>query len=286
MKIVGKSMVVLVFVMSLVFMTMALAVHATHVNWRDAVLRPADQVGPGAPLGLRGQLEAAQAREQELQTEKNRLQTDIEQAKREWAMRLAQLETRAAELKTELEKEQNQLATANSSLRDAVAQMEAAQTKTREIQTEVDSLRNQVDTIRLQRDDNLKKVVELGDQLADMTGKKDRLEARNAQLAAELSKYRIALTNAGVQLDRSGPPPVNGVVLRTDPDGYVTISLGFEDGLDKNSELDVYRLGATEAATKYLGRIRVVEVESDRAIAQVIRREGVIQTYDRVATKL
>jgi len=285
-NLVGKILVVLVFVMSLVFMTMALAVHATHTNWRDAVLRPQDQTGPGKPLGLQHQLAAAKAREQELQAERNRLETDYEQAKREWAMRLAQLETRAAELKAELEKEQQQLAAATNNLRDAVAQMQAAQTKSEKIQAEVEMLRQQVDTIRMQRDENLKKVVELGDQLADLTGKKDRLEARNAQLANELSKYRLALTNAGLQLDRTGPPPVKGVVLKTDPDGYVTISLGFDDGLEKNTELDVYRIGATEAATKYLGRIRLVEVHADRAIGQVIRREGVIQPYDRVATKL
>ncbi len=286
MNLVGKILVVLVFIMSMVFMTMALAVHATHRNWRDAVLRPADQVERDKPLGLKPQLENAQAVQQQLQTEKNRLLADIDQAKREWAMRLAQLETRSNELKAELENEQAQLATANNQVREAVAQMKAAETKTQAIQTEVETLREQVDTIRLQRDDNLKKVVDLGDQLGDMTGTKDRLEARNAQLAAEISRYRLALTNAGIQLDRSGPPPVRGVVLKTDPDGYVTISLGFDDGLEKNNELDVYRIGASEASTKYLGRIRVVNIYPDRAIGQVIRREGVIQPFDRVATKL
>ncbi len=287
MNLIGKILVVLVFVMSLVFMTMALAVHATHKNWRDAVLRTADQVQlPDKPLGLRPQLEAARAEQQRLQTERNRLQADIEQAKREWAMRLAQLETRNNELTAQLTNEKDQLATANNTLRDAVARMQAAEEKTKTIQAEVETLRDQVNTIRLQRDDNLKKVVELGDQLGDITGKKDRLEARNAQLAAELSRYRIALNDAGVQLDRTGPPPVKGVVLKTDPDGYVTISIGFDDGLEKNNELDVYRIGATEASTKYLGRIRVINVYNDRAIGQVIRREGVIQAFDRVATQL
>src|SRR5690606_6146732 len=112
-------------------------VHATHKNWRDAVLRPQDQTGPGEPLGLQHQLAAARAQMQELQAERTRLETDTEQAKREWAMRLAQLETRSAELQAELQQEQEQLATANNSLRDAVAQMQAAQTKADKIQTEV-----------------------------------------------------------------------------------------------------------------------------------------------------
>ena len=39
MNLIGKIFTVLIFVMSIVFMTMAIMVYATHKNWRDVVHR-------------------------------------------------------------------------------------------------------------------------------------------------------------------------------------------------------------------------------------------------------
>ena len=50
MNLVGKIFTVLIFVMSLVFMSFAVVVYATHRNWKEVVERPEDEVGPGKPL--------------------------------------------------------------------------------------------------------------------------------------------------------------------------------------------------------------------------------------------
>ena len=46
MNLVGKIFVVLIFVMSLVFMAFAMAVYATHRNWREEVTRPRERLAP------------------------------------------------------------------------------------------------------------------------------------------------------------------------------------------------------------------------------------------------
>ena len=51
MNLVGKIFVVLILVMSVVFMAFAMAVYATHRNWREVVVN--EQAAPDKPLGLK-----------------------------------------------------------------------------------------------------------------------------------------------------------------------------------------------------------------------------------------
>mgnify|MGYP001043545420 CR=1 FL=1 len=54
MNLVGKILVVLIAVMSLVFASFAVMVYAAHVNWRTLVVN--ETAGPGKPLGLQVEL--------------------------------------------------------------------------------------------------------------------------------------------------------------------------------------------------------------------------------------
>ena len=67
MNLVGKIFVVLIFVMSLVFMAFAMAVYATHRNWREEVTRPRERSAAGKELGLQYQLDERQGGKQELE---------------------------------------------------------------------------------------------------------------------------------------------------------------------------------------------------------------------------
>ncbi len=40
MNLIGKILTVVIFILSIIFMTMVLAVYATHKNWREAVMTP------------------------------------------------------------------------------------------------------------------------------------------------------------------------------------------------------------------------------------------------------
>ena len=62
MNLVGKIFVVLILVMSVLFMAFAMAVYATHQNWRDVVVN--EQATPDKPLGLAPQLKNLQGPQQ------------------------------------------------------------------------------------------------------------------------------------------------------------------------------------------------------------------------------
>lgn len=50
MNIIGKIFVFAVFIMSLVFMTFAIALFATNTNWREEIVRDRNSVKPGKAL--------------------------------------------------------------------------------------------------------------------------------------------------------------------------------------------------------------------------------------------
>ena len=63
MNLVGKIFVVLIFVMSVVFMAFAMAVYATHKNWREVVAALAGSGGPSKQLGLEVPVEEGQGQQ-------------------------------------------------------------------------------------------------------------------------------------------------------------------------------------------------------------------------------
>jgi hypothetical protein len=65
----------------------------------------------------------------------------------------------------------------------------------------------------------------------------------------------------------------------------VEITLGSDDGLAVGHELYVYRNGGQG---KYLGQIRIVHLEPDRAVGRVLpeTKNGVIERDDNVSTRL
>ena len=55
MNIIGKIFVFAVFIMSLVFMTFAIALFATNTNWREEIVRDRNSVKPGESVGYKFQ---------------------------------------------------------------------------------------------------------------------------------------------------------------------------------------------------------------------------------------
>ncbi len=285
MTLVGKILIVLNLVVSICFMAVAMMVHWTHQNWREKALATAAQ---GGEPGLVEQIKALNAQTKQLKDEKERLKIEKERIQLEQLFRISQLQTAFDEQKKERERLTAESAAEKERAQKAVLAMEATQKSLDTNQKELDLLRQEIMTARLERDEQLKKVVTLEDALAQAQGEQFRVETRNKQLADEVGQLRIALQDAEIQLDRTGPPRLEGLVLSASDEGYVEISLGFEDGLEKGHTLDVYRLGATPQTSKYMGRVRIIRTEKDRAVAQVIPefRKGKIERDDRVATKL
>jgi hypothetical protein len=283
MNLVGKIFVVLILLMSFVFMGFALAVYATHQNWEQVVNRPTAMAGQ--PKGLKLQRDEAVAERNALQAEKTTIEerTKTELAARQ--ARLGQLETEAKELRTEHDALVNEHAQLVQRERAAVAAMQSTQEEAANMRKELDVLRTDVRTAQTERDEQFKNYVKLTDDFNQLQGELKRLQAQTMTLADQIAKYRQVANRLNINLDvrpEAVPPKVDGLVLASNKDGLVEISLGSDDGLERGNQLAVYR------GSRYLGKIEVFQTSPDKSVAKILPqfRKGPIEKDDHVATRL
>jgi hypothetical protein len=84
------------------------------------------------------------------------------------------------------------------------------------------------------------------------------------------------------------PPPqdIEGVVKKADG-GLLLISLGSDTGLRVGHTLEVYRLDPRPQQSRYLGQVRVVEVQPTEAVCQQLSPfHGKAEVGDRVAARI
>ena len=271
MNLVGKIFVVLIFVMSLVFMAFAMAVYATHRNWREEVTRP-QAVGPGRELGLQHQLAEAKAENENL---KDQLETASKQLVLEKNAKLLAL-TKLQNEKDVKEKELNDLqkgyATEKKDTREAVAAMNATQKNASDYFQELEKQRAAIVEAQQDRDKYFKDLVQKDDELNQAKNDFEQLRKRNEDLAKDLAKYKeLARWTDAPSPDSDYkskvPPRVDGVVTATPGAGLVEISLGSDQGLRKGHRLEVYRIGGGQNV--YVGRIEVVRTAATTSVCKI-----------------
>jgi len=292
MNLVGKIFVVLIFVMSLVFMSFAVAVYATHRNWREVVLLPKDQVVPGKEIGLKFQLDEAKVKNEGFKNELEKVtrERDAEKAARTDAV--TKLENELRDLTKERKKREQEYAALVKSERDNVALAKSAVDETARSEKELAGLRTEVLQAQKDRDANFKEVQRLIDELHQAVNDKVQLQNRLTTLAQDLAEAKEALRWVGDLNPKSdykakAPPKVDGVVLATPGAGLVEVSLGSDDGLRKGHQLEVYRISG--GASTYVGRIEVIKTAPNLSVCKLADKfpqNSNIMKGDRVASKI
>jgi len=116
------------------------------------------------------------------------------------------------------------------------------------------------------------------DQLRQLTQKAELLEKKLASLG--VSARDVLITR--------NPPPedVEGVIEETDPKtGLVTISIGSDSGVNVGNTLEVFRI---KPEPKYLGTIKILDAQAHKAVGRLTAppRYGALEKGDIVATKI
>jgi len=290
MTLVGKIFTVLIFVMSLVFMCFAVSVYATHRNWRDVVLRTAEETTAGEEVGLKIQLEDERVRNQELRDQRDKLDAEVEAERKAKDQAVGKLESEYGLLKGQHTELQKQYAELVEERRKAVAAMNAMQLTLKSLRDEVGKLRVDVAEAQQDRDKHYKRVVQLTDELHQSINERERLKKYELELAADLKEAMDVLRIHGLQPDPalySGvPPQVDGLVLAVPRPDLVEISLGSDDGLTEGHKLEVYR--RTGGSNTYVGRIEVIKTSFDKSACKVDPnyRKSNVQRGDRVTSKI
>jgi hypothetical protein len=286
MNLVGKILTVLICVMSLVFMTLVVMVYQVHRNWRDVVMRPASEATGGKELGLKPQLEKAHLEVNEAKDKLDKLTNAINEEKKDKRETLAKLETQLDTLQKEKEALDKDLARETQAARDATGALAATQANLTAKMTELDKLREEIRVTQKDRDDQMRRVVDLTDQLHDAVNRKIALKQMNEEVAKQLAQANEVLRHFDLSLHTpltNEPPRVDGLVRAVrDDNKLVEISLGSEMGVLKGHQLEVSR--SVGGASMYLGRIEVIDAKVDVSVCKVLPeyRKGALQRGDRV----
>lgn len=107
-------------------------------------------------------------------------------------------------------------------------------------------------------------VIALKNRSGDMEKEIKRLSLENKRLKDSGGSDKVVTTAGG----KRNPPatPLEGKVLRADASGLVQISLGSDFGLERGHTLELFRL----SPPKYIGVVKVIEVNSKDAVAQPV----------------
>ena len=281
MTLLGKFFSVVIFLLSAVFLVLALAVNASHRNWRDVVITGVD----GQP-GLKDKIETISRENEQLRNSRDRIQADLnrEQASRSTA--LAALQTQLDQLRDDLlmsEKSVQQLESTNNLL--SATDLSRAQELER-LTAENGQLRSQIRAEQQDRDTLFTETLTLTDQMNTLRGFKQELEVRNQQLIAQATRFKEVMTSKGIDVNEpldGAPPDRNGNILQIDrPSSLVLVSIGYDEGLRKGHLLEVTRDG------RYMGKLKVRNTEPDRSVAEILEdySEGILQEGDRVDTTI
>jgi small-conductance mechanosensitive channel len=283
MTLLGKVFTVLIFIMSILFMGFSVVVFATHRNWKMLVDNPT--ATETYPLGLKQQLQAQVETNKGLRAELDGLrnQLAVEMAARRSA--LGALETKLADAQQRLAQKESELAGLQAAQTEATAAINLAETRLKDLVVDIQKLRDEIRGVQAERDKYYQSVVDLTDKLYSASGVERNLKEREAQLIAEISKYKRVTDVLGVNPSmpvETIAPPLDGIVTAVSDKNLIEVSLGSDDGLRVGHRVEVFR------DNSYLGSAMVLKTDPDRAVAQVDEKSqrGLIKVRDRVATKL
>ena len=268
MNLVGKILVFFIFVMSFVFMSFSLVVFGTHTNWKDRVLNP--------QTGFKAQLDKAKAENQALQAQLDQRVAELTAAQIAALQARAKAETENAALEEELNKLTAQVAQLETARAEATAGFNAAQANLTKLRTEVEQLREDIRVAQQGENEAFVTATTKNQQLLEATSTLANLQARQAELVQQVTELRNKVASSGLP---GVAPLAQGKVVDLG-NNRIEVSIGSDDGLAVGHRLDVYR------GTKYLGRVEIVGVSPDRAVANIMGdyQQGSIQRNDDVFT--
>ena len=278
MNLLGKFFVILVFIMSLGFMFLAMAVYATHTNWQEAVEDP--------NTGLRAKLTQAEADKARLTEQRDRLQSQLQSELDIMTQRLSQAETERDDRIKDNAVLEKDLEDARLKEREAIAAAEAAQQNNSKITDELTALRTEIRKEQEERDSFFTLAKQATEELQQTLGELGRAEELKQQLTTQVAAFTQRLRSLGYDPQQLADvvPRVDGKVLltrRVSADQMIEISIGSDDGLKAGHTVEVYR------GQRYLGRAKIVRTSPDKSVGKILPRSqnGPIQAGDRVAHK-
>ena len=289
MSFVGKVLVVVQVVLSVVFMAFAGAVYSVQTSWRTVANER--QVA----------LDEATQRMNDLTAEFELYKDTSTKSLTETQNRAEAAEVANQRLQEQVDLLNRQGATLNT---EVVSQRDLAEIATDEATLRGDEANKQRvvnRSLHERYDKAINEVRDLNSKLFSQEVELNAIRAKHEQVLNDLRLVRRVLVENGLEADAAKiaqqmapPPTVTGKVVETKKGSnngteFVEVSLGSDDGLAEGHKLFVYRLANQEGQrATYLGQTQIVYVTPARCGGPVAERakHGVHQRGDDVSSKL
>lgn len=281
---VGKLLVVLHLLLSVLFMAFAGAVFTSQTNWRTKALAQMKLVEDA-----NGKLRNQQA---EFEKERGVLNASVVEKTNE-INKLTGEKTSLAEQNTALEADNKRLMVSLDAQKDIAIQNTAEADDRKQ---EADTQRGVNETLYKTREELLKALSKVNDEKFALELDLQQIKERHEQLVADLATFKKFLSSKDLPTDPKlmaaqviPPPPLKGEITDYRKDAksgieYVEISLGSDEDLVVG-----HKMTAFSDDKGYLGQIRLQTVYPDKSVGIVLKEEKAknvtIKKGDHVTTK-
>jgi hypothetical protein len=285
MTLMGKILAIVNLALSLGVVALIAMTYVSRTSWHDAYLNKENQlkVSQADAAAFKKEMEEARGAKAQLEDQLVKQKAGADKDKKD-------LESQIVQLKDNLKK-------ANDDIGKQVAAQNAAGDVLKRQQKEVEYLKSLVTFRDAELAKQKKQNIDMQQAMVEATinakqerDRNERLLQENERLTKDLRQMQqVASTTS---LKKEGPkknPPaedIEGRVKSTDPtNGYVTVSVGSDAGLNKGNTLEAYRL---EPDPLYLGWVQIVDVRPNEAVARPIelRGRGAIRVGDLVSSNI
>lgn len=271
MTLLGKVFTGLIFLLSVIFFSLAVVVNASHINQKT--------------LAAKYQAEAQTAQRKNTELTSLLEQTKDELAVEQLARRsvLGALQTQLAQIKNVLQEKEKELQNAQASLTQFVSTEKQTLAELQARTEDNELLRKQMVDSREDRNQLFQRLVTTKDQFNRLQGIYQSERERERAMAAQLSAASEKLEKIDIRPETLlTAPPVKGRVTAVSTTGLVEVSLGRDDGMREGFTLEVHRDG------QYLGRLKVKTVADNKSVAEIMTgyQKGYVRAGDRVESKL
>lgn len=289
MSFVGKVLIGVQLVLSVMFMAFAASVATYHKNWKEEA--------DAANLKASQATTQVQQLTETYENEKTRL-TQLAVDEKERADKAEALNTSLTQ-QVETVQRENDVLKKDLQTQTALASINAEEAGFRKDEADLQRVEN--NKLHDKLDETNKKVLDLEDDVFNAKVETAALAEKYDRLLGETTHLRRVVRINNLETDpkiyaaKTSPPPfVNGLVVETKQERngtvkYVEVSLGSDDGLIKGHNLYVYRSGLqADQEPKYLGKIELVYLSADRAVGTLVMKakNGIIQKGDNVTSQL
>lgn len=283
MTVLGKTLVFVNLVFSLVVAALIVLAYAGRTNWHaayDQEKRRADAASASAET-YRADYEKEHA---DFEAAKQAQVKELEAARRQVDVVAAQVK----DVQGQLEAERRKGEKGTLSLTSGQAEVQRLSEYAKKLEGYVADLTKRLEDQVKEKNDLRQRAVAAE---IENKGLKDRLD-QLARVVEDQQKDLVRIKAAGgvsaqPVANVKNPPPENveGLIKAVDSgSGLVTLTIGSDSGILKGHTLEVYRLSPTP---KYLGTIRVLDSKAHEAVGKPLSgRLGPIQVGDRVASKI